>query len=1514
VCHDLTRYHQLAAGQLAADDEEALLAHLERCEACAQKLKALGEPDQLARLIRQACASPNEPAAKPIARLVERLSKLRPGETSGIRDQETLPPRESAPPPRLTVACPGCGKAIKVKPELAGKMVKCPHCQKALRVPGAATDSAITAKATAIYQGAVPKEIYAFLAPPQAPDEIGRLGPYRVLQVLGAGGMGVVFRAEDPRLARPIALKAMLPTLATSDSARQRFLREARAAAALKHHHIVIIHQVGEDRGVPFLAMEFLEGEPLDARLQREGKLPVAEVLRLGGEIALGLAAAHRRDFIHRDIKPANIWLEAETGRVKILDFGLARTSSDGAHLTQQGAILGTPAYMAPEQAQGKPLDGRCDLFSLGCVLYRLATGRPAFQGSDIVSTLMAVATEEPQPPRQLDATVPPALSDLIMSLLAKQPGERPASAHAVAEALQVIAREPHPPASLAPAPRNKRTLWLGSAAGLLLVALIGLWASGVLRVQTSEGTIVFTDLPADAEVLVDGHHVTLKFADDGKTIEVQAPPGKRFLEIKAPGCKMQTREVSLAVGERHPIGIRLEPIEIKELPVPVETPKIARDLPTSSAADALRRADIPEAVLAALGGGEARRAPAELVAVLGDMRFRLYTNSSRLVYRADGKYLAAPDGNEAVVFDAVSGHGLRRLRHPSWVNQVALSPRGDLLATASGDSLVRLWDLNSGRETRALPAFRDSRLCFSPDGTCLAFTDEAHAIQVWDWSREKIRLQIPGQREAVCGYCFSPQGREFATAREDGSVRLWDLETGQLLHTLREPQQEQPYWIIAQYSSDGKYLATGYMSSLHLWDVGARRQLWARETPALNLAFAPDGKSILSGSHQVTGQAHAVKRWQVSSGEALRDLPLPEALDFVWFDLSPDGSTLAFNLGQDRVVHRCDAQTGELRLPDLGHTRQVKSVAFSPVGRWLATGSQDGTARLWDLATGRQRYRLEGHSAPVMTVAFHPDGKMLATSSMDGTIALWDPDTGKQIRVLTSGCRGFPHPRIQFSPDGRLLAQGTEDGAVRLWDASSGETYKTIPGLHHGLVRSAAISSDGKWLVSGGADGRVVVSELASGKVLHALQHKAVVCAVGFDPKQTAVVATYDHPEPVVRVWEFATGKVTSLVGHGHHVVNFSLRPDGRLLASCSTDGSVRLWEMAGESGRKYVLGMGCFAPSVPSLAFSPDGRHLATGNGNGTVYLFRLPGLQEPIGAWMEAKGGPPLPGLSRDAWLKRVKELSPGNQAQAVVDRLRELNPGFDGRMESRTEEGQVVSLRFTSDEVKDISPVRVLSGLQELICSGSFQGKRQLADLTPLQGMKLKRLGFAFSSVRDLTPLKDMPLDWLDFGYSPVSDLAPLKDLKLKRLVIWHMPVDDAALARLQGIISLRDFQPVGTRMTDAGFVHLKNLTDLEVLNCGRMKLSGSGLVHLQGMTRLQILGLGDTEVTDAALVHLKGLLSMRRLYLNHSRVTDTGLEHLAVLKNLVELNVTGTAVTDRGVARLKAALPACKIIR
>jgi serine/threonine protein kinase len=289
-----------------------------------------------------------------------------------------------------------------------------------------------------------------------APDQLGR---YRILRLLGQGGMGAVFLAEDAIAHRQVALKFMKGDV---EDARERFLREARAAAALEDDHVVRIYHVDEIDGVPYLVMPFLQGESLEARLRRSGgrPLPLAEVLQIGREAAAGLAAAHARGLIHRDIKPANLWLErkgeADGFRTLVLDFGLARPVS-GTQKTQTGAVAGTPGYMAPEQADCKTLDPRADLFSLGCVLYRLAAGRPAFEGSSVVALLLAVATVDPPPAHQLNPQIPVELSGLIIRLLAKDPARRPASTQEVIKAIHGMDHfiEPDQPSTIDFVPKS---------------------------------------------------------------------------------------------------------------------------------------------------------------------------------------------------------------------------------------------------------------------------------------------------------------------------------------------------------------------------------------------------------------------------------------------------------------------------------------------------------------------------------------------------------------------------------------------------------------------------------------------------------------------------------------------------------------------------------------------------------------------------------------------------------------------------------------------------------------------------------------------------------------------------------------------------------------------------------------------------------------------------------------------------------------------------------------------------
>ncbi|MCI0380910.1 MAG: protein kinase [Gemmataceae bacterium] len=413
ACPDASVFEQLAHGTLSPEDSEVVARHLEQCASCGERFGAWG-CDWLRAL--QGSAGRDVAITPPVEAMMQRLEKWAVGRvetptTAGDASEETSDPT-------------------------------------------------------------------SMLQPARGGGEIGWLGIYRVLKVLGRGGMGVVFLAEDSVLKRPVALKVLRGALAERPSARQRFLREAQAAAAIRHEHVVTIFQAGEQAGVGYLAMELLQGESLEARLERENRIPISTAVDLGRQIAQGLAAAHELSLIHRDLKPANIFLVSDGvvsgGLVKLLDFGLARAAADEAKLTKSGTVVGTPAYMAPEQAEGKPVDARSDLFSLGCVLYRMVVGVRPFRGDSTLQILRALAVEQPAPPQQLNPECPAALSELIMRLLSKDPAGRPASATAVAEQLDRIAE-----AALSRRRRQPRpSRWMRAAA---VVGLLGVLAVAVV-------------------------------------------------------------------------------------------------------------------------------------------------------------------------------------------------------------------------------------------------------------------------------------------------------------------------------------------------------------------------------------------------------------------------------------------------------------------------------------------------------------------------------------------------------------------------------------------------------------------------------------------------------------------------------------------------------------------------------------------------------------------------------------------------------------------------------------------------------------------------------------------------------------------------------------------------------------------------------------------------------------------------------------------------------------------------
>lgn len=279
------------------------------------------------------------------------------------------------------------------------------------------------------------------LAPPTHPEMLGRIGRYEIERCIGSGGMGVVFKAIDTELNRPVAVKVLAPHLARNGAARQRFSRESRAAAAVVHEHVVAIHNVDSNVEYPYLVMQYVSGESLQSRVDREGPLSVEQILRIGIQAASGLAAAHGQGIVHRDIKPANILLEDGLERLLITDFGLARTVDD-ASLTHTGVVAGTPSYMSPEQAKGDETDHRTDLFSLGAVLYFVATGHPPFRAERAMGVLNRICHERHRPVWQVNSAIPDELSMVIDQLLEKRPSRRYASATNVAETLARILQQ----------------------------------------------------------------------------------------------------------------------------------------------------------------------------------------------------------------------------------------------------------------------------------------------------------------------------------------------------------------------------------------------------------------------------------------------------------------------------------------------------------------------------------------------------------------------------------------------------------------------------------------------------------------------------------------------------------------------------------------------------------------------------------------------------------------------------------------------------------------------------------------------------------------------------------------------------------------------------------------------------------------------------------------------------------------------------------------------------------------
>jgi WD40 repeat protein/tetratricopeptide (TPR) repeat protein len=951
---------------------------------------------------------------------------------------------------------------------------------------------------------------------------------YELLRELGRGGMGVVYEARQTGLNRPVALKMILAGAHAGPEELARFHNEAEAVARLQHPHIVQVYDVGQADGCPYLALEYVDGPSLAQRLTGT-PLPVRQAARLVELLAQAVHVAHQKGVIHRDLTPGNVLLaradpaqgvrfggveEAVYYHPKVADFGLAKVlAGGGPTLTQSGAIVGTPSYMAPEQAAGraKAVGPAADVYALGAILYELLTGRPPFKAETPLETLLQVQAVEPVPPSRLQPKLPRDLTTICLKCLAKEPGKRYASADELAEDLRRF--QAGEPIRARPVGRGERLgRWcrrnpaLAAVSGLALVAAV---ATVVVSISFAihQGRAA-DDLGQAAQDL----RLALRDAETERD---------RTATRLAEHCLDQGL-VACAKDQDTALGLLWMSRALENTPA--------------------RNVDLQTLIRTRLAGWQT-----EVPALKG-----IFPHQGMVLAAAfspDGQAVLTGSYQEARLWSAATGQELTPpLRHQGWVTGVAFSPDGKALLTGSQDGTARLWSAATGKEL-ARPLRHQGwvvAVAFSPDGKMVVSgsgdvskgTGEA---RLWSAATGKELTPPLRHQSWVNAVAFSPDSRTVLTGGGT-EARLWSVATGK---ELAPPLRHQHQVTAVAFSPDGRTVLTGGGTEARLWSAATGKELtppMRHQDVVRTMAFSPNRLRWLALGTRLP--------------PVLRDEDVVRAVAF-----SPDGRTVLTASGS--AARLWAAATGQELAPPMRHQDWVNAVAFSPDGQTVLTGCKDNVARLWSAATGQELIPPLRHQDVVRTVAFSPDGKAVLTGSWNvelkkGEARLWAAATGQEL-IPPLRHQG-PVLRVAFSPDGRTVLTAS-DSAARLWAAATGKELAP-PMRHQDWVNAVAFSPDGKAVLTGSRDGTARLWAAATGKELTPpLRHQGEVNAVAFSPDGKAVLTgSYDQ---TARLWSAATGKeLTPPLRHQHQVTAVAFSPDGKAVLTGCYDKTVRLWQ----------------------------------------------------------------------------------------------------------------------------------------------------------------------------------------------------------------------------------------------------------------------------------------------------------------------------------------------------------------